>query len=333
MGHAICTCGHRMSSVNCPSEDILIIFSKASVMEAVKNTPAMSLVEFEMDREKEEYWYCHACKRVYDYYIKPPFSVNRRFQKCSDISGFDVGDIHDDWLELYVFSDKKLTTLEMQSEDNGEGIAEFFKKYLPDVRFFMSPDGMIVYGVSQKIRSLKCVYSVELVGGRRIWVNSNSAEEHGVYGCACGYKLTNAFGHSDAYYLIEHHVLANAGQKTPDLLLSELVAKNISCEYWGCPRCGRINVLENAQFGGALKVFKRCENASVSLDECRDWRRYERFEIECGKLATIWNDKTIGQVLNDKHSVWLISPDGTMFCNCHEDVSQVVDAFRLEWEK
>ena len=333
MGHAICTCGHRMSNVDCPSEDILIVFPKTAVLEAVKNAPQMSLVEFESDCDREEYWHCRACNRVYDYYSAPPFRVNRRFQKCSDISRFDVEDIKADWQELYVFTDKKLTSFEIQGEDNGEGIAEFFENYIPNVRYFMSSDGMRVYGVSRKRRHLKCVYMVEVFGGQRISALSDRDDAHEVYGCACGHKLTNALGHSDAYYLIEHHVLANARQKTPELLLPELISKNISCEHWRCPRCGRISLLENVQFGGALKVFKRCENVSVALDECRDWRCYEQFESECGKLATIWNDKTIGQVLNDKRFVWLISPDGTMLCSCQANMAQSIDTFKLEWEK
>ena len=38
MAHAMCICGNRMSNVNCPSDNILIIFKKSLMITLLRNS-------------------------------------------------------------------------------------------------------------------------------------------------------------------------------------------------------------------------------------------------------------------------------------------------------
>ena len=91
-----CICGERMTKTSCPSPCSLDIFYDAEVDKAICEDAAITLHSFlsgwderndcakeYMDRpEPVDYWYCPACKRVYEVQYKPGGRWLRIYKKA-----------------------------------------------------------------------------------------------------------------------------------------------------------------------------------------------------------------------------------------------------------
>ena len=116
-----CICGERMTKTRCPSPCSLDIFYKAEVDKAIYEDPSIALHSFlsgwderndctkeYMDRpEPVDYWYCPACKRVYEVQYIPSGRWLRIYKKAD----IPVADSFESWTQIYVLPDvtKELT--------------------------------------------------------------------------------------------------------------------------------------------------------------------------------------------------------------------------------
>ena len=316
MAHARCLCGYRMSNVSCPSDDILMVFRKKDVETAIKENPKQLLVDFEMESCQSEYWYCHSCKRIYDYYAKPPFIINRIYSPIPK-DQLSIRDLHDDWEELYVFSDRTLSNLEIQGESIGEGIGSFFSKYSPNLRYFVSPNSAFICGVSRKCLKLNCAFGLEFLGGQKMLNNQTNGF---VYGCACGQRLLD----SDIIYLISHNHLSHDGTKNADASVINDIIIHAAYEYWYCPKCERLHEVENRNFGHVVKVYNKSNIMFRDLN-VQSWEQYDSFRIDNTSLPS--------KMFIPLDSQWMISPCHNLVASYSENQNQITHLFSLEWKK
>lgn len=136
MGRLGCNCGAAMSSVDCPSPNIIHIFEEKEVKNALKENPSIGLWEFRSIRRKYEYWFCTDCKRVHQVDVETGYCVLRYTPIGKSEDQIGIMGIPADWQELYVITDAELD--DVTERDFSIKLIE----YLPIVkrRVMLSPD-------------------------------------------------------------------------------------------------------------------------------------------------------------------------------------------------
>lgn len=136
MGRLGCNCGAAMSSVDCPSPNIIHIFEEKEVKNALKENPSIGLWEFRSIRRKYEYWFCTDCKRVHQVDVETGYCVLRYTPIGKSEDQIGIMGIPADWQELYVITDAELD--DVTERDFSVKLIE----YLPKVkrRVMLSPD-------------------------------------------------------------------------------------------------------------------------------------------------------------------------------------------------
>lgn len=136
MGRLGCNCGATMSSVDCPSPNIVHIFEEKEVNKALENNPSIRLWDFRSMRRKYEYWYCTSCRRVHQVNVETGYCVLRYTPIGKSEDQIGIMGIPAGWQELYVITDVELD--DVTERDFSITLAE----YLPKVkrRVMLSPD-------------------------------------------------------------------------------------------------------------------------------------------------------------------------------------------------
>ena len=136
MGRLGCNCGAIMSSVDCPSQNIIHIFTEQEVEETVKNRPSLRLWDFRSEHRQYEYWYCTDCGRVHQVDVDTGCCVLRYVPVGASDDQYVILAIPSDWSELYVITDVELD--EVTEHDFSITLAD----YLPKIkrRVMLSPD-------------------------------------------------------------------------------------------------------------------------------------------------------------------------------------------------
>ena len=132
MGRLGCNCGATMSSVDCPSPNIIHIYEEKEIEMALKANPSVGLWDFRSIRREYEFWYCTNCRRVHQ--------VNVATGYC-ELRYAPIGKAEDqittsDWHDLYIITDVELDNV---TERN---FSIPLAEYLPEVKrkVKLSPD-------------------------------------------------------------------------------------------------------------------------------------------------------------------------------------------------
>ncbi len=136
MGRLGCNCGAIMSSVNCPSENRIHVFSDSEVINALGTDRTKKLWDFYIVDRAYEYWYCTTCRRVHQIKVDSGVCVLRYKPIGKSDDQLGILGVSPDWRELYVITDVELD--EAIERDFDTKLAE----YLPRVRrrVMLSPD-------------------------------------------------------------------------------------------------------------------------------------------------------------------------------------------------
>ena len=136
MGRLGCNCGATMSSVDCPSPNIIHVFEENEVKKALKDNPAIRLWDFRSMRRKYEYWCCTDCRRIHQVNVETGYCVLRYTPIGKSEDQIGIMGIPADWQELYVITDVELDDV---TERN---FSIKLTEYLPKVkrRVMLSPD-------------------------------------------------------------------------------------------------------------------------------------------------------------------------------------------------
>lgn len=136
MGRLGCNCGATMSSVDCPSSNIIHIFEDKEVRKTLEVSPSVSLWDFRSMRRKYEYWYCTDCRRVHQVDVGTGYCVLCYTSIGKSENQIVILGIPDDWEELYIITDVELDDI---TERN---FSIKLAEYLPMVkrRVMLSPD-------------------------------------------------------------------------------------------------------------------------------------------------------------------------------------------------
>lgn len=136
MGRLGCNCGAIMSSVDCPSQNLIHIYTEQEVTEALRENPSIRLWDFRMKQRKYEYWFCTACHRVHQVDVEKGECIKRYRPIGETCNQLGIIGVPLDWQELYVITDVELDKITEQD------FAITLGAYLPQIkrRVMISPD-------------------------------------------------------------------------------------------------------------------------------------------------------------------------------------------------
>lgn len=155
MARLKCVCGAGLSNTTAPSDNILYVFTKAEVDNAINNNSGITLYDFETGINGEyEYWYCQDCKRVMVVERKPCGRLIDSYRSCSSFEAV----IEQDLTEFYVFSDIDIYNAE--EDDINISLSDFIDQYGEERLWFITSDRKNVYKKSQD-NILKLIYTKE----------------------------------------------------------------------------------------------------------------------------------------------------------------------------
>ena len=157
-----------MTKTSCPSPCSLDIFYDAEVDKAICEDSAIALHSFlsgwderndcakeYMDRpEPVDYWYCPACKRVYEVQYKPGGRWLRIYKKAD----IPVTDRFEGWTRIYVLPDAE--TDAATEEDWEIRLYDYLQQH-DNGRYYLSPDEKIVHAVDKATEKVLFSYELE----------------------------------------------------------------------------------------------------------------------------------------------------------------------------
>lgn len=146
-----------MSDTDCPSQNIIHVYTKSETEAAIKADPTVSLWDFHMFERQYEYWYCPICKRVHQLDIgkrriwrtfRPVKATRHSFHQA--VQG---------WEELFIFSD---TDIDYATEmDFGITLSDFINNSTNAYQFRISPKNDVIEAYSRKTLMPALAYIVE----------------------------------------------------------------------------------------------------------------------------------------------------------------------------
>lgn len=155
MARLKCVCGAGLSNTNAPSENILYVFTKAEVNNAIINNAEITLYDFETGKNGEyEYWYCQNCKRVMVVERKPCGRLIDSYSSCSSCEVVSEQEL----TAFYVFSDIDIYNAE--ENDTNLSLSDFIDQYGEEHLRFITADKKNVFKKSQD-NNLKLIYTKE----------------------------------------------------------------------------------------------------------------------------------------------------------------------------
>ena len=155
MARLKCVCGAGLSNTTAPSDNILYIFTKVEVDNAINNNAEITLYDFETGvNEEYEYWYCQECKRVLVVERKPCGRLIDSYISCSSCEAVSEQEL----TEFYVFSD--IDIYDAEEDDINLSLSDFIDQYGEEHLRFITSDKKNVYKKSQD-NILKLIYTKE----------------------------------------------------------------------------------------------------------------------------------------------------------------------------
>lgn len=152
-----CLCGKGMSNSNCPSEDILHVYSKDEIESALQEDPAITLLDFYAIRRPYEFWYCHGCGRVHQVNLER-LRVWHTFERLS-ISEYTASEIDSAWEEIYVFTDTEIDDI---TEKDFSITLSKFMQMRRTFEYWYQPERNIVQAYSSSDHLLVFAYKLEV---------------------------------------------------------------------------------------------------------------------------------------------------------------------------
>ena len=163
-----CRCGKSMYTSDDPSPCIVDVYYKTEVDKAINDDPTITLHNFMlgwdekntcqreyMERpEPVEYWFCPACKRVYEV---QSFSGGRwlRVYKRTD-SKKPEG--YDGWKQIYVITDTDVYVAYENNED--VRLSDYLQQH-DSVLYYLSSDEKLVHAVDKSSSKVLFSYVLE----------------------------------------------------------------------------------------------------------------------------------------------------------------------------
>lgn len=155
MARLKCVCGAGLSNTTAPSDNILYVFTKVEVDNAINNNSEITLYDFETGiNEEYEYWYCQDCKRVMVVERKPCGRLIDSYSSCSSCEAVSEQEL----TEFYVFSDIDIYNVE--EDDINISLSDFIHQYGEEHLRFITADKKKVFKISQD-NILKLIYTKE----------------------------------------------------------------------------------------------------------------------------------------------------------------------------
>lgn len=114
MSRLMCSCGVGLADSNVPSDNVLYVFAKTDIDNALLNDANITLYDFETCIEStSEFWYCTNCKRVLvvenipdgEVVVRYSVSLSPEEEQLQDLTAF------------YVFSDVDIYNAEEMNPD------------------------------------------------------------------------------------------------------------------------------------------------------------------------------------------------------------------------
>lgn len=163
-----CKCGEGMYRSDDPSPYIVYIYYKKEVDNAIKDNPEITLNDFltgwdeqhdcnknYMDRpEPVDYWFCPACKRVYEVQYIPGGRWLRIYHPL-DIA---APERFESWKQIYFLTD---TEVYDATEENWEIRLSDYLRQHDAVFYYLSPDEKLVYAVNKESSKVAFAYELE----------------------------------------------------------------------------------------------------------------------------------------------------------------------------
>lgn len=135
MARLKCICGAGLSNTNAPSDNILYIFTKKDVDNAIQSNASITLYDFETSINViHEYWYCQICKRVMIVERKPCGKLIDSYSSCQS----DEVKSEQDLTMFYAFSDVDIYNAE--EDDMSLLLSDFINQHGKDHLFFATHD-------------------------------------------------------------------------------------------------------------------------------------------------------------------------------------------------
>ena len=155
MARLMCSCGTGLSNSDVPSKNILYVFAKSDVDEAILSDANITLYDFETGIEDAvEYWYCPNCKRVSVVENVPDGKVVGRYSVSSSCEETELQNL----TAFYVFCDADIYIAEENNPDIL--LSEYIIQHGDANLYFTDASKSKVYGLIQNNR-YKTVYIKE----------------------------------------------------------------------------------------------------------------------------------------------------------------------------
>lgn len=143
MARLECRCGESMSTSVCPSPNIINIFTKEEIKEALIRTPNILLWDYYTDTYNGvEYWYCPKCKRIYFVEAVPLGSVLKVYAPFNSNSSPIFSFSKSNYNELFILFDTEIDAITELSF--GITISDYFKAP-QKTRYFRDNTNDVIY--------------------------------------------------------------------------------------------------------------------------------------------------------------------------------------------
>lgn len=163
-----CKCGERMTKTDCPSPCSIAIFYKEEIDNAIRGDSSITLHDFLSGWDAKnyrpcsfmarpvpvDYWFCPACKRVYEVQNIPQGRWLRVYARTDTV----VPNSFDEWKQIYVMPDVET---DAATEDDFELLLSAYLKQHDGIVYHLSPEESIVCAVDRQTGSVLYSYSLE----------------------------------------------------------------------------------------------------------------------------------------------------------------------------
>lgn len=122
MARLKCECGNGMNNSNDPSENIINVYKKSDVDEALKENSKIRLIDFEMMDWDYEYWYCPICKRIHKVENESCGNVVEIYTTTDEATTYDK---NCKWEEYYAFLESET----YEAEEHNTTLRKFIQEF------------------------------------------------------------------------------------------------------------------------------------------------------------------------------------------------------------
>lgn len=151
-----CICGKILSNNNCPSKDLIHIFSERKILESMEKNNSLTLVDF-LYSSSVEFWFCHSCGRIYASFYEDS-CADKAYRPIEKSIGSD--ELHiSKWTRIFDFPDEEID--KTTESDPEKLLSSFYKEILLLPKSFISQDQSYLLLSDKKSPSRKQLYQLE----------------------------------------------------------------------------------------------------------------------------------------------------------------------------